>query len=120
MDLTVTQILINFTALKWVVPHAGGAFPSIIDRFLTSQPVDVQARSRAVYATRLFWDVAGPVFPRQVRGLLGVGVSVGQVVYGSVCEMLPNCLPFMGGSIVRADHSWFVGFPICTSGHVWV
>lgn len=91
MDLTVTQTLVNFTALKWVVPHAGGAFPSIIDRFLTSQPVDVQIRSRAAYATRLFWDVAGPVFPRQVRGLLGYDVPIRQVVYGSVGEILWKC-----------------------------
>lgn len=86
MDLTVTQTLIDFTALKWVVPHAGGAFPSIIDRFLSSQPVEVQARSRAVYATRVFWDVAGPVFPRQVLGLLGYELPVRQLVYGSVGE----------------------------------
>jgi hypothetical protein len=84
MDLTVTQTLANFTALKWIVPHGGGSFPSVIDRFLTSQPAEVQARSRAAYATRLFWDLAGPVFPRQIGGLLGFGVEVGQVVYGSV------------------------------------
>lgn len=94
MDLTVTQTLANFTALKWLVPHAGGAFPSIIDRFLASQPGDVQARSRAAYATRLFWDVAGPVFPRQVLGLLGYGVPVRQVVYGSVGETLRKCCGF--------------------------
>ena len=95
MDLTVTQTLANFTALKWLVPHAGGAFPSIIDRFLTSQPPDVQARSRAAYATRLWWDVAGPVFPRQVLGLLGYGVPVRQVVYGSVGETLCNVCLFV-------------------------
>jgi hypothetical protein len=84
MDLTVTQTLANFTALKWILPHGGGSFSSIIDRFLTSQPAEVQARSRAVYTTRLFWDLAGPVFPRQVLGLLGYGVPVRQLVYGSV------------------------------------
>jgi hypothetical protein len=125
MDLTITQTLANFTALKWVVPHAGGAFPSIIDRFLTSQPVEVQGRSRAAYATRLWWDVAGPVFPRQIGGLLGYDVPVGQIVYGSVCgtaslylEMLFLC----GGKLGFADLFFFgdVGFPVCSAGDVWV
>jgi len=86
MDLTLTQTILNFTALKWHIPHGGGSFPAIIDRFLgfTDQPVDFQARNRAAFATRLFWDVAGPVFPRQVLGLLGYGVPVRQLVYGSV------------------------------------
>jgi len=88
MDLTLTQTIVNFTSLKWIVPHAGGAFPAIKDRFLTSQPAELQAKSREAYATRLFWDVAGPVFPRQVLGLLGYGVPVTQLLYGSVCVAL--------------------------------
>jgi hypothetical protein len=109
MDLTVTQTLANFTALKWVVPHAGGAFPSIIDRFLTSQPVEVQGRSREAFARRLWWDVAGPVFPRQVRGLLGYDVPVGQIVYGSVCIEYFNFgnLVVSGGGIGFADLFWW-------------
>lgn len=87
MDLTLMQTLVNSTKLKWVVPHGGGAFPSIIDRFFgfTNQTEEFQARNRAVFETRVWWDVAGPVFPRQVRGLLGYGVPVEQLVYGSVC-----------------------------------
>ena len=85
MDLTLTQTLTNFTSLRWIVPHAGGAFPAIEDRFLTSQPADFQEKSREAFATRVFWDVAGPVFPKQIWGLLGYGVPVGQFLYGSVC-----------------------------------
>lgn len=85
MDLTLTQTIVNFTALRWVVPHGGGAFPAIIDRFLTSQPADVQERSREAFRTRLWWDAAGLVFPRQVLGLLhGYNVPTRQLVYGSV------------------------------------
>jgi len=123
MDLTITQTLANFTALKWLVPHAGGAFPSIIDRFLTSQPPDVQARSRAAYATRLWWDVAGPVFPRQVLGLLGYGVPVRQVVYGSVGETNTRNAVVCGGGF-RKKYMLIlfgaVGFSVCTARHVWV
>ena len=34
MDLIVTSTLQNNTNLKWQIPHAGGSFPSILDRFL--------------------------------------------------------------------------------------
>jgi len=88
MDLTLTQTITNFTSLKWILPHVGGAFPAIEDRFLTSQPAELQTKNRAAYATRLFWDVAGPVFPRQVLGLLGYGVPTKQLLYGSVCCFL--------------------------------
>lgn len=84
MDLTLTQNVVNSTSPKWLVPHAGGAFPAIEDRFLTSQPAELQERNRRAFGTRSWWDVAGPVFPRQVRGLLGYGVPVGRLVYVSV------------------------------------
>jgi hypothetical protein len=115
MDLTITQTLANFTALKWVVPHAGGAFPSIIDRFLTSQPADVQGRSREAFARRLWWDVAGPVFPRQVLGLLGVGVGFGQVVYGSVGRN-----GFWNCCYLYVLIFLVVGFPVRAACDVWV
>jgi hypothetical protein len=83
-DLTLTRTIVDFARLNWIVPHAGGAFPAVEDRFLTSQPAEFQERSREAFATRLFWDVAGPVFPRQVVGLLGYGVPVSQLLYGSV------------------------------------
>ena len=37
---------------------------------------------------RFFWDAAGPVFPHQVQGLLGYGVTIEWVVYGSVGRRL--------------------------------
>lgn len=90
MDLTLTGTIATFTSLKWVVSHAGGAFPAIEDRFLTSQPADLQSESRTAYATRFFWDVAGPVFPRQVQGLLGYNIPTSQLLYGSVCPHSPR------------------------------
>ena len=35
-----------------------------------------------------FWDVAGPVFPHQVLGLLGYGVPASQLLYGSVSSLM--------------------------------
>ncbi|KAK3676195.1 hypothetical protein LTR78_003945 [Recurvomyces mirabilis] len=89
-DLTVTQTILNFTNLQWIVPHGGGAFPAVEDRFITSQPPAVQAGSRAAYASRCFWDVAGPVFPHQVLGLLGYGVPTKRLVYGSDFPYAPS------------------------------
>ncbi|TKA53781.1 hypothetical protein B0A55_12105 [Friedmanniomyces simplex] len=73
MDLTISQTIVNFTSLHWIVPHGGGSFPSIEDRFITSQPPALLAASKAAHSTRFFWDVAGPVFPHQIQGLLGYG-----------------------------------------------
>ncbi|KAK5127903.1 hypothetical protein LTR85_005020 [Meristemomyces frigidus] len=83
MDLTITQTIINFTSINWIVPHGGGAFPSIEDRFIDSQPAGVVAASNAAYSTRLFWDAAGPVFPHQVQGLLAYGVPPSQLLFGT-------------------------------------
>ncbi len=51
MDLTLFQTIANFTALKWIVPHGGGAFPAIEDRFITSSP-GLIAASKAAYSSR--------------------------------------------------------------------
>ncbi|KAK5709064.1 hypothetical protein LTR17_020127 [Elasticomyces elasticus] len=90
MDLTISQTIANFTALRWVVPHGGGSFPSIEDRFITSQPPALLAASKAAYSTRFFWDAAGPVFPHQISGLLGYGVPTSQLVYGSDFPYAPS------------------------------
>ena len=52
MDLTISQTIANFSSINWIVPHAGGAFPSIEDRFITSQPRNVVAESKVAYNTR--------------------------------------------------------------------
>ncbi|KAK4561761.1 hypothetical protein LTR86_004440 [Recurvomyces mirabilis] len=89
-DLTVTQTTLHCTNLQWVIPHGGGAFPAVEDRFIASQPPAAQAECRVAYASRLFWDVAGPVFSHQVLGLLGHGVPTKQLVYGSDFSYAPS------------------------------
>lgn len=51
MDLTLTQTLQNFTSLKYVIPHCGGAYPSIEDRSLSSSP-QLKASMQEIYNTR--------------------------------------------------------------------
>ncbi|RDI88931.1 hypothetical protein Vi05172_g1350 [Venturia inaequalis] len=82
MDLTFTQTFQNFTSLKYIIPHCGGAFPSIEDRSLSSNP-RLKNNSQEIYNTRLWYDSAGPTFPHQVQGLLAYGVPKTQLVYGS-------------------------------------
>lgn len=51
MDLTLSQTIRNFTNLHYAIPHAGGAFFAIEDRFLKSIPA-LDAVSKAMYDTR--------------------------------------------------------------------
>lgn len=52
MDLTISRTIANFTRTNWIVPRAGGSFPSILDRYITSQPADVLAQSMKAFKTR--------------------------------------------------------------------
>lgn len=105
MDLALTQTFQNFTSLKYIIPHCGGAYPSIEDRSLSTNS-QLKNRTQEIYNSRYvpvitpsthyclysadmlsgrFWyDSAGPTFPHQVQGLLAYGVPRTQLLYGSV------------------------------------
>jgi hypothetical protein len=51
MDITLTQTMQNFTSLKWIIPHCGGAFPSIEDRALATIP-QLEESIQDIYNTR--------------------------------------------------------------------
>jgi hypothetical protein len=53
MDLSLSGTLMNFTKLNWIVPHAGGSFPSVISRALTSVGEVVRNANFQVFKTRL-------------------------------------------------------------------
>jgi hypothetical protein len=97
----------KFPDLHWRVSHGAGAFPDIQDRFLLGFPKHAEEarevyatrfwydsagpvfpkhaeEAREVYATRFWYDSAGPVFPRQIKGLLAHDVPVSQFVFGTV------------------------------------
>jgi predicted TIM-barrel fold metal-dependent hydrolase len=82
MDLTLTQTIHNFTNIHYVIPHTGGSFPAILDRFLKTNP-PLYAPSMAVYASRFWWDSAGPTYYHQVAGLLGYGFPKSQLLFGT-------------------------------------
>lgn len=86
MDLLVSNTLQNYTNIRYQLPHTGGSFPSILDRFLVTFPALLPQTSQiyALLAQRIWYDTAGPTFPHQVQGLLAYGVGKEQLVYGSV------------------------------------
>ncbi|RDW75022.1 hypothetical protein BP6252_06164 [Coleophoma cylindrospora] len=82
VDLTVSQTILNFTEIQFLIPQAGGAFPAVEDRFLKSAPA-LEGPSKQVYSSRFWYDSAGPVYFAQVLGLLGYNVPTSQLVFGT-------------------------------------
>ncbi|KAF2029155.1 amidohydrolase 2 [Setomelanomma holmii] len=89
MDLSLSRTFVNFTNLNWIVPHAGGSFPSIMSRFLTTASEALRNADLDIYRRRLWWDTAGPTFPFQIQGLLGYGVPLERIVYGTDYPYIP-------------------------------
>ena len=83
MDLTLTSTLSTFSKLNFIVPHAGGSFPSIISRMLSRLSPAAFAAQLEVLKQRLWWDTAGPTFPYQVKGSLAYGIGTDKLVLGT-------------------------------------
>ncbi|KAF9078519.1 hypothetical protein BDP27DRAFT_1281174 [Rhodocollybia butyracea] len=89
-DLTVTQTLHNLSNLHWIVPHAGGAYPTIIDRILFGSFPALVNDTYDIMKTRLWYDTAGPTFLHQVGGLLAYDVSDSQILFGTDFPYVPQ------------------------------
>lgn len=81
-SLTASRTIHDFPKLHYRISHGAGAFPCIEDRFLLGFP-DLQAEAREIYATRFWYDSAGPIYPRQVKGLMAYGIPISQLVFGT-------------------------------------
>ncbi|KAF1952720.1 amidohydrolase 2 [Byssothecium circinans] len=81
-SITAHRTIFKFPNLHWRISHGAGAFPDIADRFLLGFPGDAEA-ARKAYAKRFWYDSAGPVYPRQIKGLLAQGIPVSQFVFGT-------------------------------------
>nr|OQO21605.1 hypothetical protein B0A51_12002 [Rachicladosporium sp. CCFEE 5018] len=51
VDLTITQTILNYTKMNFVIPYVGGAFPAVEDRSIESCPA-LEARAKEVYRMR--------------------------------------------------------------------
>ncbi|KAJ4340213.1 hypothetical protein N0V95_007565 [Ascochyta clinopodiicola] len=75
--------LLKYPHLHWRISHGAGAFPDISERFLLGFPQE-SAAAREAFRTRCWYDSAGPVWPKQIKGLTeGLGVGTGQMVFGT-------------------------------------
>ncbi|CAD0106251.1 unnamed protein product, partial [Aureobasidium uvarum] len=90
MDLTLSSTLSTFSKLDFIVPHAGGSFPSIISRMLSRFSPAAFATQLEVFKQRLWWDTAGPTFPYQVKGLLAYGIGADKLVLGTDYPYVPG------------------------------
>jgi predicted TIM-barrel fold metal-dependent hydrolase len=90
MDLTLTSTLSTFSKLNFIVPHAGGSFPSIISRMLSRLSPAAFAAQLEVFKQRLWWDTAGPTFPYQLKGLLAYGIGTDKLVLGTDYPYVPG------------------------------
>jgi predicted TIM-barrel fold metal-dependent hydrolase len=81
-DLAITQTILNFTNINYIIPHVGGAWPSVADRLLKSFPA-IYDRTLAALQTRFYWDSAGPTYFHQVAGLLAYGIPTTQLMFGT-------------------------------------
>jgi predicted TIM-barrel fold metal-dependent hydrolase len=85
-DLLFARTLERHPELKVVVPHCGGALPVLADRingFLKLfTPAAQDVPDAVAQLRRLYYDVAGPAFPRQVPALLGLA-DPERLLYGS-------------------------------------
>jgi predicted TIM-barrel fold metal-dependent hydrolase len=84
--LILAGTLTRHPEINIIVPHGGGALPLLADRikaFLSasSPPLD-PAPDPVAQLRRLYYDLAGTPFPRQVPALLSL-VGPGQLLYGS-------------------------------------
>ncbi|KAG9671705.1 hypothetical protein KCU99_g2927, partial [Aureobasidium melanogenum] len=90
MDLALTSTLSTSSKLNFIVPHAGGSFPSIISRMLSSLSPAAFAAQLEVFKQRLWWDTAGPTFSYQVKGLLAYGIGADKLVLGTDYPYVPG------------------------------
>ncbi|MDC2960339.1 amidohydrolase family protein [Streptomyces gilvifuscus] len=88
---TVTDLLFAGTLerhpdLRVIVPHCGGALPVLADRIngfmKLFMPAEPDAPDAVAQLRRLYYDLAGPAFPRQVPALLGLA-DPDHLLYGS-------------------------------------
>ncbi|KAJ7288281.1 amidohydrolase 2 [Mycena rebaudengoi] len=90
MDLALSRTLQNLTHINFIIPHAGGSLPSIIDRGIRAGPdnsVILQA-----FQTRCWWDSAGLTYAHQLGGLLAYNISPSFLLYGSDYPYIPAAL----------------------------
>jgi predicted TIM-barrel fold metal-dependent hydrolase len=91
INLSLSGTVSRCPNITWIVPHCGGVFPPLINRFSSIAPivgstgVDPRLNPKWVKQqlnTRFYFDTAGFTFPEMMKGLLEY-VTVDRILYGS-------------------------------------
>lgn len=85
-DLLFTGTLVRYPDIEWVFTHGGGTLPLLADRMEHFRTLglagDLDSPGVQQQITRLWFDIAGTPFPRQVPALIGA-FSSERLLYGS-------------------------------------
>ena len=89
INLFLSGTVFRYPNITYIIPHAGGALPPIIQRFsiipglLGLDVEEVNPESvKAALKRQFYFDLAGFPFPDQIHGLLPY-ISTSQLLYGS-------------------------------------
>jgi predicted TIM-barrel fold metal-dependent hydrolase len=95
INLSVSGTISHCPDITFIVSHAGGALPSVIQRFcafaMSVLPSELDLSARAVKETfqrQFYFNLAGFPFPDQIHGLLRI-VGPERLLYGSDYPFTP-------------------------------
>ncbi|KAL2841854.1 hypothetical protein BJY01DRAFT_236216 [Aspergillus pseudoustus] len=97
INLFLSGTVSKYPHIRYIVPHAGGAFPPLIQRFseaamlipdLSLDRAVTPQSVRAALNEKFWFDTAGPTFPSQIRGLLQY-VTPDRLCYGTDFPFTP-------------------------------
>lgn len=85
-DLLLSGALERYPGIEWIFTHGGGALPLLADRIELFRTLflrgDGSSTTTADMLTRLWFEMAGTPFPRQIPALIAV-VGSDRLLYGS-------------------------------------
>ncbi|WP_062431475.1 amidohydrolase family protein [Herbidospora daliensis] len=106
-DLVFSGVLARHPGIRWIFTHGGGALPLLSDRmelfrtaFFGGSPDDPSVLDQV---GRLWFDIAGTPFPRQVPAL-EKAVGADQILYGSDYCFTPP--PAVAAQVASVDAAW--------------
>lgn len=97
IDLFLSGAISRYPNIRYILPHAGGALPPLIQRFseaatlIPNLSLDTSVTPegvRAMLNDRFWFDTAGPTFPEQIKSLLHY-VRPDRICYGTDYPFTP-------------------------------
>lgn len=97
IDLILSGTISKYPNIRYIVPHAGGALPPLIQRFseatalipdLGLDATMTPSGVRALLNERFWFDTAGPTFPDQIKSLLQY-IKPERICYGTDFPFTP-------------------------------